>query len=429
MVQGSASALPNGSTCPIGNFDVLIVGGGHGGAQAAVALRQNRFAGTIAIVSDEDTLPYERPPLSKDYLSGEKPFERILIRPASFWDDKAIAMLLGRRVISVDAQAHAVGLDDGAALSYRTLIWAAGGSPRRLTCDGHDLAGVHSVRTRADVDRLVSELDRVARVVVVGGGYIGLEAAAILTKLGKRVTLLEASSRVLARVAGEPLSRFYEEEHRARGVDLRLGVAVARIEGRNGAACGVRLSDGKVIDCEMVIVGIGIAPAVAPLLAAGATGSDGVDVDEHCRTNLPDILAIGDCAAHINAFAGGRRIRLESVQNANDQAAAAAKSIVGAPQPYDALPWFWSNQYDLRLQTVGLSAGHDATVVRGEAASRSFSVLYLKQGRVVALDCVNSAKDYAHGRALVAAGAAVPPNQLADTTRPLKELAAIAAMR
>lgn len=410
------------------NFDVLIVGGGHGGAQTAIALRQNGFAGTVAIVSEEDDLPYERPPLSKDYLSGQKPFERILIRPATFWRDKDVAMLLGRRVVSVDPQAHVAALSDNAPLFYRTLVWAAGGTPRRLACTGDDLAGVHSVRTRADVDRLMGELDRVTRVVVVGGGYIGLEAAAILTKLGKQVTLLEASSRVLARVAGEPLSRFYEGEHRAQGVDLRVGVGVACIEGRDGAACGVRLTDGLVINCEMVIVGIGIAPAVAPLLAAGAAGSDGVDVDEYCRTSLPDVLAVGDCAAHVNAFAGGKRIRLESVQNANDQAAVAARSIVGALQPYDAVPSFWSNQYDLRLQTVGLSAGYDATIVRGDMASRAFSVVYLKNGRVTALDCVNSGKDYMQGRALVVARAAVPPDQLADTSRPLKEIAAEAAI-
>jgi 3-phenylpropionate/trans-cinnamate dioxygenase ferredoxin reductase subunit len=412
---------------PDRNFDVLIVGGGHGGAQAAVALRQHSFTGTIAVVSDEGDLPYERPPLSKDYLSGDKAFERILIRPAPFWDEKGIAMLLRRRVASVDAQAHCVELSDGSAISYGTLIWAAGGSPRRLACAGHDLGGVHCVRTRADVDRLMGELDGVARAVVVGGGYIGLEAAAVLTKSGKQVTLLEALPRILSRVAGEPLSRFYEAEHRARGVDLRLDAEVASVEGRAGWASGVRLADGQAVDCQMVIVGIGIAPAVAPLIAAGASGLNGVDVDEHCRTSLPDILAIGDCAAHINAFADGNRIRLESVQNANDQATVAAKWIVGAPQPYGAVPWFWSNQYDLRLQTVGLSAGHDAMVVRGDMASRSFSVVYLKNGRVIALDCVNCAKDFMQGRALVAARAAVAPDHLSDPSRQLKDFAAAAA--
>lgn len=406
------------------HYDVLIVGGGHGGAQAAVALRQRKFAGTIAIVGDEPELPYERPPLSKDYLSREKEFERILIRPAAFWADKEVAMLLGRRVVSVDAAAHRVTTDDGATIGYGNLIWATGGSPRRLTCDGHDLTGVHAVRTRADVDRLMGELEATRRVVVIGGGYIGLEAAAVLAKLGKQVTVLEALPRVLARVAGEPLSRFYEAEHRAHGVEVRLGAMVAGLEERDGAVSGVRLADGEILPCEMVIVGIGIVPAVEPLIAAGAEGGNGVDVDAHCRTSLADIYAIGDCAAHESGFAGGARIRLESVQNANDQAMTVAKSITGEPHAYDAVPWFWSNQYDLRLQTVGLSTGHDEVVVRGDIAARSFSVIYLKAGRVIALDCVNATKDYVQGRALVVGGAAIAPERLADASVPLKEISA-----
>lgn len=406
------------------HYDVLIVGGGHGGAQAAVALRQRKFAGTIAIVGDEPELPYERPPLSKDYLSREKEFERILIRPAAFWADKEVAMLLGRRVVSVDAAAHRVTTDDGATIGYGNLIWATGGSPRRLTCDGHDLTGVHAVRTRADVDRLMGELEATRRVVVIGGGYIGLEAAAVLAKLGKQVTVLEALPRVLARVAGEPLSRFYEAEHRAHGVEVRLGAMVAGLEERDGAVSGVRLADGEILPCEMVIVGIGIVPAVEPLIAAGAEGGNGVDVDAHCRTSLADIYAIGDCAAHESSFAGGARIRLESVQNANDQAMTVAKSITGEPHAYDAVPWFWSNQYDLRLQTVGLSTGHDEVVVRGDIAARSFSVIYLKAGRVIALDCVNATKDYVQGRALVVGGAAIAPERLADASVPLKEISA-----
>lgn len=406
------------------HFDVLIVGGGHGGAQAAVALRQRKFTGTIAIIGDEPELPYERPPLSKDYLSREKEFERILIRPAIFWADKQVTMLLGRRVEAVDPAAHQVTTADGATIGYGTLIWATGGSPRRLTCDGHDLTGVHAVRTRADVDRLMGELPATHRVVVIGGGYIGLEAAAVLSKLGKQVTVLEALPRVLARVAGEPLSRFYEAEHRAHGVEIRLDAMVACIEERDGAVSGVRLADGEVLPCEMVIVGIGIVPAVEPLIAAGAAGGNGVDVDAHCRTSLPDIYAIGDCAAHENGFAGGARIRLESVQNANDQAMTVAKDLTGEPLAYDAVPWFWSNQYDLKLQTVGLSIGHDQVVLRGDIATRSFSVLYLKQGRVIALDCVNATRDYVQGRALVLAGSAIAPERLADTAIPLKEMLA-----
>ncbi len=409
------------------NYEILIVGGGHGGAQAAAALRQNKFTGSIAIVSEEPDLPYERPPLSKEYLAREKEFERILLRPAKFWIEKEIVMMLSRRVVSVDPNPRRVTTENGTEIGYRALIWATGGTPRQLICSGHNLSGVHAVRTRGDVDRLMSELENVTRAVVIGGGYIGLEAAAVLTKLGKHVAVLEAAPRVLARVAGEPLSRFFEAEHRAHGVDVRLGVTVECIEERDGAACGVRLADGDIIDCEMVIVGIGITPAVAPLIAAGAAGENGVDVDEHCRTSLPDIYAIGDCAAHYNSYADGARVRLESVQNANDQATTVAKAITGTPLPYRAVPWFWSNQYDLKLQTVGISTGHDATVLRGDPATRAFSVVYLKRGKVIALDCVNTVRDYVQGRALVTNGAAPPKDRLADSSMPLKDLAAAVA--
>ena len=406
------------------SFDVLIVGAGHGGAQAAIALGQRKFAGSIGMVGEESDPPYERPALSKDYLAGDKSFERLLIRPASFWADRGVAMLTGREVVAVDPAAHRVETADGGAIEYRTLIWAAGGHPRRLTCGGAALAGVHAVRTRSDVDRLVGELTTTTRVCVIGGGYIGLEAAAVLAKLGKQVVVLEAQERVLARVAGVALSRFYEAEHRRHGVEVRLDTVVACIEGAEGRACGVRLADGDVLPCEMVIVGIGIVPAVAPLIAAGAAGGNGVAVDAHCRTSLPDIYAIGDCALHVNRFAGDAAIRLESVQNANDMATAAARAIVGDPVPYEAVPWFWSNQYDLKLQTVGLSTGHDLALLRGDIAARSFSVVYLREGRVIALDCVNAVRDYVQGKALVASGARVPIGRLADAAVPLKEMVA-----
>lgn len=402
-------------------YDVVIVGGGHAGAQAAVALRQEKFAGTIAIVAAEPELPYERPPLSKEYLSGDKPFERLLIRPAAFWTERAIDVILGERAISVDAQAMTLATDAGRVIGYGALVWATGGEPRRLTCDGHHLRGVHAIRTRADVDRLLAELHDAQRVVVVGGGYIGLEAAAALTRFDKVVTLVETLDRVLARVAGEPLSRFYEQEHRAHGVRLLLSSGVSCIEG-DAAVTGVRLMDGTLLPADIVIVGIGIVPAIEPLAQAGAAVGDGVLVDAQCRTTLPHVYAIGDCAAHANAFAGGATIRLESVQNANDQAVVAARTIVGRDAAYQAVPWFWSNQYDLKLQTVGLSAGFDTAVLRGDPATRSFSLVYLRDGRVIAVDAVNAVKDYVQGRALVVNRVRAAPADLADTTRPLKEL-------
>lgn len=402
--------------------DIAIVGTGHGGAQAAIMLRQQKFEGSIALIGDEPDYPYERPPLSKEYFAGEKVFERIMIRPEKFWAEREIDMMLGQRVSRVDPSNHELSFEGGKTLNYGHLIWAAGGSPRALPCPGHDLKAVHAVRTRADVDAMLANIDSIERVAIVGGGYIGLEAAAVLTKLGKKVVLLEALDRVLARVAGEELSRFYEAEHRSKGVDLRTEIAIDSIVGEGGKATGIKLADGKIIPADMVIIGIGVIPAVEPLVTAGADAPNGVLVDEFCRTSLPDIYAIGDCAAHNNGFADGAMIRLESVQNANDQATTAAKAILGNPIPYDAIPWFWSNQYDLKLQTVGLSTGHDATVVRGDPAERSFSVVYLKQGRVIALDCVNAIKDYVQGRKLVIGRASPDPAKIADTSILLKEL-------
>ena len=407
--------------------DIVIVGAGHGGAQAALALRQHGFTGSIAMIGREAEPPYERPPLSKEYLARDKPFERLYIRPPALWAEKGIRMELSREVLSVDPVAKRLTLSGGETCDYGTLIWATGGDPRKLSCAGADLAGVHAVRTREDVDRLMGELDAGARtVVVIGGGYIGLEAAAVLTKLGCQVTLLEALPRVLARVAGEALSAFYEADHRAHGVDLRTGVTVDSIVGDGTKATGVMLADGSVVPAEIVIVGIGIIAAVGPLIAAGAAGGNGVDVDEFCRTSLPDIYAIGDCASHSNSFADGAVIRLESVQNANDMANCVARAICGTdengPQPYKATPWFWSNQYDLKLQTVGLSTGYDQAILRGDPATRSFSVVYLKGGRVIALDCVNMVRDYVAGRKLVEARATPDVAALADPEVALKTL-------
>jgi 3-phenylpropionate/trans-cinnamate dioxygenase ferredoxin reductase component len=403
-------------------FDIVIIGSGHGGAQCAIALRQAGFAGTLAIVTADTELPYERPPLSKDYLAGEKAFERILIRAPTFWGERDVAMRQGRRIVAVDPVAKTVRDAAGGTIGYGSLVWAAGGSPRRLSCEGHDLAGVHAIRSRADVDQLLAELDAARHVVVIGGGYIGLEAAAALSKQGKRVVLLEAMARVLARVAGEPLSRFYEAEHRAHGVDIRTDAMVDCLEGEAGRVSAVRLASGERLAADLVIVGIGIVPDVAPLLEAGAAGGNGVAVDAQCRTSLADVYAIGDCALHANSYADGAEIRLESVQNANDQANVVAKLLTGQDAAYDAVPWFWSNQYDLKLQTVGLSIGHDMAVLRGDPASRSFSVVYLRQGRVIALDCVNATRDYVQGRRLVTDRMVVDPALLADPAVVLKAL-------
>ncbi len=404
-------------------YDVVIVGAGHAGSQAAISLRQNGFEGSIAVFGREEVLPYERPPLSKEYMAREKEFERIQLRPAKFWADKSISLELGCEIVGINPEAKVVSLADGEKVAYDKLIWAAGGSPRRLNCPGAGLGGVHAVRTKSDVDQIMAELDGGSRRIgVIGGGYIGLEAAAVLRKLGHDVTLVEALPRVLARVAGEEISDFYAEEHRKHGVDVRLATGVSSLEGEDGKVARICLENGEKVTCDLAIVGIGIIPDVDALIGAGAQCDNGVKVDAYCRTSLPDIYAIGDCAQHDNPFTDGASIRLESVQNANDMAATAAKHICGKAEAYSALPWFWSNQFDLKLQTAGLSIGHDETVLRGSPEERSFSVIYLKDGRVIALDCVNAMKDYVQGRKLVEARAVLGAEDLADTSRQLKEM-------
>jgi 3-phenylpropionate/trans-cinnamate dioxygenase ferredoxin reductase subunit len=404
-------------------FDVIIVGAGHAGAQCAIALRSKGFKGLVAIIGDELDPPYERPPLSKEYLSGDKPFDRLLIRPPAYWAGREIELLLGRSVVEVDPKRRTVTLNDGEKLNYGQLVWAAGGDPRRIGCPGHDARGVHYVRRRTDIDKMRTELTTADRIVVIGGGYIGLEAAAVLNKLGKDVVILEQLDRVLARVAGEPLSRFFEREHRRHGVGVRLNEQVECLEEADGAVTGVRLVTGEVLPADIVIVGIGIIPNVAPLIAAGATGGNGVFIDEKCRTSLPGIYAIGDCALHSNRYApAGQAIRLESVQNAADQADVAADAIFDGDAVYDAAPWFWSHQYEVKLQTIGLSIGYTDIVTRGDPASGEFSLIYLRNGQVIALDCVNTSKDFIQGRKLVEQSCAPPVELLGDPDIPLKSL-------
>ncbi|MGI5460953.1 NAD(P)/FAD-dependent oxidoreductase [Streptomyces sp. CA-249302] len=407
---------------PAGYFDCLIVGAGHAGAQAAITLRQTGSEGSIGLLGGEHVLPYERPALSKEYLAGKKRFDQLLLRPAEFWPGQSVTLLLGRQAVAVDAETRTVGCADGTTIDYGDLIWCAGGTPRALSCPGHDLSGVHTIRDKADCDRLIRALPDSRRIVVIGGGHIGLEAAAVLGGLGKEIVLVEALDRVLARVAAEPVSRFYEAEHRAQGVRLLLGRGVTELLGRGGAVRGARLTDGTVLPADQVVVGIGIEPATGPLRRAGAEeapGGAGVLVDDLCRTSLPSVYCAGDSAV----MRDGPGIRIESRQNATEQAATAAKAISGRPEPLRLLPWFWSHQYDLRLQTVGLSLGHDRTVLRGNPDSRRFSLVYLRDGAVVALDCVNQPRDYLQGRGLVAAGARVAPELLADERLPLKEIA------
>lgn len=408
---------------PTERFTCLIVGAGHAGAETAIALRQAGFAGSIGLLGAELVLPYERPAISKEYLAGTKDFEQLLLRRAEFWAEHEVTFRFGLRATAVDSMTHTVICDDHTTISYGTLVWAAGGSPRMLGCPGHDLDGVRVLRTKADCDQLLAVLPHNRRFAVIGGGFIGLEAAAVLRQFGKDVAIIETLDRVLARVTAEPVSRFFETEHRSHGVELHLGSRVAEILGRDGAVSGVRLTDDTVIQADQVIVGIGIEPTIQPLVCAGAQaapGGTGVLVDDLCRTSLPDVYCIGDCAV----MRSGPGVRIESRQNATEQAHTAGKAINGDPRPLRLLPWFWSHQYDLLLQTVGLTIGYDQTVLRGDPGARSFSLIYMKDGAVIALDCINAARDYVQGRMLVETGARIDPALLADARTPLKKIAA-----
>lgn len=404
------------------DLEVLIVGGGHAGAMAAIGLRQKGFQGSIAIVGDEPVPPYERPPLSKAYLAGGVEEHRLYLRKPDFWSERHISLYPATSVTHLDAAEHTAQLSNGRTVRFRWCILATGGRVRRLSCSGADLPGVHYLRTLADVDGIRSSLKPGSQIAVIGGGYIGLEVAASARKLGHQVTLIEALDRVLARVTSPVVSRFFETKHRNEGVNVLLNTAVKAIEG-DGRVIGVRLENGELVPADVVVVGIGIMPNSELAERAGIACDNGIIVDDLCRTAVPSILAIGDCARHPNRFAP-QPLRLESVQNAVDQAKTAVSVILGSPEPYADLPWFWSDQYDIKLQTAGLALDYDDMVVRGSPLAAPFSVFYLRQGRLIAVDSVNSIKDFMAAKRLIPAQAMPDRAFLADPECALKDLVA-----
>lgn len=409
-------------------YDVLIVGAGHGGSQLAAALVAGGYEGTVGLVSDDVAAPYERPPLTKGYLAGGVLSADLAFRSEDWWAASGIERMLGSRVVSVDSEAHTVGLEDGGFIGYGTLVWAAGGEARRLTVPGADLRGVHVIRTLADAEHVKRSLGGARRAVIVGGGYIGLEAAASLRLKGVEVTVVETLDRLLMRVTGDEISGYIHARHAREGVNVLLGETVTEMVGANGQVTDVRLASGRVLEADLVIVGIGLVPNVGPLEQAGAEVGNGVHVDDYCRTTLHDVYALGDCASFVSEFAASQRIRLESVQNANDQAKLVASAILGDPEAYGAVPWFWSHQYDDRLQTVGVLAGYDETVVRGDATSGKFSVVYLRGGAVAAVDCVNNVRDYAQAKGIIGRTAPADRARLADPAEPFKAIFASSAL-
>jgi 3-phenylpropionate/trans-cinnamate dioxygenase ferredoxin reductase subunit len=403
---------------------LVIVGGGQAAAQAVQSLRQQNFTGPITLLGDEPYPPYQRPPLSKKYLGGELARERLFLRPAAFYAEKGVALEQNARVEELEPATRRVRLRDGRTLAYDRLLLTTGSRVRTLELPGASLPGVHYLRTIADVDAITASLTPGARVLLIGAGYIGLEVAAVTRQRGFDVTVLEAASRVMSRTVSAEVSAFYESCHRAAGVAIHCNAAVRALLG-SARVTGVATTDGRTFPCDVVIVGIGIVPNVELAAAAGLACSDGIVVDELARTADPNIVAAGDCTNHPLPLYE-RRVRLESVPNAIHQAKVAAATLLGAPTPYSEVPWFWSDQYDLKLQIVGLAAGYDEVVLRGAPASRSFAAFYLRGGQLIAVDAVNSPKEFIAAKKLVAHRARIAPDMLRDPAVDLAPLAAAA---
>jgi 3-phenylpropionate/trans-cinnamate dioxygenase ferredoxin reductase subunit len=401
---------------------IVIAGGGQAAVQAVDTLRRKGFAGKLTLVGDEPWLPYQRPPLSKKYLAGALERERLIIRPAQFFAEHQVQVQLGRRVSEIQRREQRVRLDDDTVLAYDALLLATGSRPRRLAAPGTELAGVHFLRTLADTDRIRAECASGGRMVIIGGGYIGLEVAATARGLGLEVTVLEMAERVMNRVTCTQVSGFYESEHARQGVRILCNARVRALaaDARNGRVRAVLTEDGAEHPADIVIVAVGVAPADELATTAGLECDNGILIDQYCRTSDAAIYAAGDCVNHLSPHYG-RRMRLESVDNAFEQGATAALNLLGIPTAHDKVPWFWSDQYDLKLVIVGMCQGYDTVVTRGAAAARSFSACYLRGGELIAIDTVNQPKDQMAARKLIAAHARPDPDKLADAAIALRD--------
>ncbi len=402
---------------------LVVLGAGQAGAQLALAARAEGFSGSITLVGDEDMLPYRRPPLSKEYLAGAAARDHLLVRRPEFFAEQRIDVLTGVRALEIDRANQRVQLSDGTSLAYSALGLTLGTRVRRLPVAGADLPGVHYIRSVADVDALRAQLPSAQSAVIVGGGFVGLEAAAVLRSLGLSVTLLELEARLLPRVVSPRLSDFYARLHTERGVTVRTGAQVTAIERGTTQPLRVVCADGRAFAADLVVVGIGVLPNQELAQAAGLLCGDGIVVDEFARTSDPSIVAAGDCTYHPNRLLG-RSLRLESVHNAMAQATTAAQSVCGKLAPYEQFPWFWSDQYELKLQMVGFSEGADQEVVRGDMASGKFSVFYFRGAQLIAVDTMNAPPEHILCKRLLAAGKSPTPAQAADRAFDLKALLA-----
>lgn len=401
------------------NRTFVIVGAGQAGSVAAETLRREGFDGRLVLIGDEPHLPYQRPPLSKKYLAGELAADRLLFRHAAFYEEHRVETRTGVRARAIEPAAHRLELSSGETLRYDRLMLCTGARARLLACTGADLGRVHALRTLADTDAIRPQLTPGARVVIIGGGYIGLEMAATAVKAGCQVTILEMADRAMNRVVAPLVSDFYMAEHRGHGVNILCNTLVSGLQG-NGQVERVICADGSTHAADLVVIGVGAIPNLELAREAGIACENGVRVDEYCRTSDPDVFAAGDCCSHPSPHYG-RRHRLESVDNAVEQARSAALNMLDRPTVHDKIPWFWSDQYDLKLLIVGVSQDHDRIVLRGDPATRMFSVCYLKGQELLAVDTINHARDYMAARKLIAERVPMNLDRLADGSLPLKE--------
>jgi len=400
---------------------VVIAGAGHGAGQIIASLKQHKFAGRIVLIGEESHLPYQRPPLSKKYLAGELTAERLHFKPASFYEDPQIDVRLNTRIDAIDRDAHQVRISEGESIAYDKLILAIGSRVRRVSVPGSQLPGVHYLRSIDDVDAIRDGIASSKRLVIVGAGYIGLEVAAVCRKLGMDVTVIEMQDRVMSRVVSANVSDFFQLEHTNQGVKLLLSTGLEAFAGRRRLKL-VITDTGHTIRADLVVVGVGIVPNTELAAAADLDVDNGIVVNDQCQTGDPDVYAIGDCTSHPNSIFA-ERMRLESVHNALEQAKTAASNICGVESHYSQVPWFWSDQYDLKLQIAGLSRGYDQVVLRGDPSSKSFACLYLKDGVLIAIDAINAARDFVQSKALIAKRAVVDVESLADADVAIKDLA------
>ena len=403
---------------------VVIVGAGMAGFSVASNLRDRGYAGRLVLIGDESWNPYNRPPLSKAFLTGSVQEAELALRPASYYQDKHVEVLTGRKVTAIDRPHHRVALDDDTVLEYEHLVLAVGARNRPLPVPGADLEGVFFLRTLDDAAALRGRLGSVKRAVVIGAGFIGLEFALVARKLGIAVTVIDIANRPMARVLSPAMAAVFVREHAQQGVQFLFETQVMHIVGEGGRVSGVEAVGGELIAADLVVIGIGVQPNVEVAAASDLEIADGIVVDEHLVTSDPNISAVGDCAWHPNRYAGGRRLRLESVQNANDQGRCVAARLMGAPEPYVSVPWFWSDQGSLKLQIAGIATGCDETVLRGASSSPSCSVFCFREGRFVGVEAVNRPADYMTGRRLLESQAPLTPQQAADEAFDLKSYAA-----